>query len=157
MSKFTNKSSRHLLALLLLLTGLTRFALAATNGNEKIEGRWDASVTIREAEIPFRLDLSGTGATVKATVYNGDVPQTTTNAKFESGTLVLHFEHYLTKIVATLKDGKLEGKLQTRQDKDSAGSPFKAERYVARPAVAATNVPSIDGLWEIPYESQKGE
>jgi len=158
MSRFTNKWTRHTALLLLTLTTLASLALGSpNNGGETLEGRWDASVTIREAEIPFRLDLSGTGANLKATLYNGEQKQTSTAAKFENGNVVLNFEHYLVKIVATYKDGKLEGKLQTRQDKDSTGSLFKAERYVARPAVAATNVPSIDGLWEIPYESQKGE
>jgi len=34
---------------------------------------------------------------------------------------------------------------------------FHAKRYVAPAPAAVANVPSIDGVWEIPYDSNKGE
>jgi len=37
------------------------------------------------------------------------------------------------------------------------GSIFHAVRYVAPTAASIANVPSIDGVWEIPHESPKGE
>jgi thiol-disulfide isomerase/thioredoxin len=39
----------------------------------------------------------------------------------------------------------------------SGNSPFHAKRYVAPTAASVANVPSIDGVWEIPHESPKGE
>jgi peroxiredoxin len=90
------------------------------------------------------------------TLYNGEEKETTTSASFNNGRVVLNLEHYLTKIVATLKDGQLEGKVVMRNDKGPEGSPFQARRY--QPAArTAENVPSIDGVWEIPHESPKGE
>src|ERR1700679_3138620 len=77
-----------------------------------LDGRWDATLTVNGAVIPFRLDISGDGATLKGTLYNGDDQEFTTKASFQNGTLVLNQEHYLTKIVATLKDGQLQGKIQ---------------------------------------------
>src|SRR4029078_7688535 len=37
------------------------------------------------------------------------------------------------------------------------GNAFHAKRYVALTAAAAAKVPSIDGVWEIPTDSPKGE
>jgi thiol-disulfide isomerase/thioredoxin len=120
-----------------------------------IDGRWDASLTVNGAAIPFRLDISGDGATLKGTLYNGDDKEFTTEASYENGTLVLNQEHYLTKITATLKDGELQGKIQMRNDQKPEGSAFSAKRYA--PAPEAKDAPSIAGNWIVPYESPKGE
>jgi thiol-disulfide isomerase/thioredoxin len=120
-----------------------------------IDGRWDASLTVNGAAIPFRLDISGDGATLKGTLYNGDDKEFTTEASYENGTLVLNQEHYLTKITATLKDGELQGNIQMRNDQKPEGSAFSAKRYA--PAPEAKDAPSIAGNWIVPYESPKGE
>jgi thiol-disulfide isomerase/thioredoxin len=123
---------------------------------ESIEGRWDASLTANGAVIPFRLDISGSGPTLKGTLYNGDDPEYTTKASFTNGKLVLNMEHYLTKITATLKDGELDGKVQMRNDNAPEGSPFHAKRYVpAAPGDEAA--PNIAGVWTVPFDSAKGE
>jgi len=124
-----------------------------------LEGRWDASVTINNVVIPFRLDIAGKGDKVTGTLFNGDQTQTTTSAKLENGSVTLNFEHYLTKIVATVKDGKLQGKVLGRFERDKyiGDYPFQAKRYAAPSAEDTASVPSIGGLWEVPYESAKGE
>src|ERR1700727_3404105 len=121
-----------------------------------LDGRWDATLTVNGAVIPFRLDISGDGATLKGTLYNGDDKEFTTQASYENGTLVLNQEHYLTKITATLQEGELQGKIQMRNDQKPEGSAFSAKRYVADPAPAA-DAPSIAGNWIVPYDSPKGE
>ena len=109
--------------------------------------------------IPFRLDISGSGAALKGTLYDGFEPYDgTTSATFQGGKLVLNIEHYLTKIVATPKDGKLEGKVFGRFERDTyiSAIPFEATPHV-EPAAVQGNVPAIGGVWEIEYESAKGE
>lgn len=128
-------------------------ALTQTAG---VEGRWDATLQVGSTVIPFRLDIAGTGPTLKGTLYNGEDKEFTTKASFENGRLILNQEHYLTKIVATLKNGELEGKVEMRGDKGPEGSPFRAKRYTDSP-VAVVDVPAISGVWEIPHESPKGE
>jgi thiol-disulfide isomerase/thioredoxin len=122
----------------------------------QLNGRWDAALTVNGAVIPFRLDISGDGATLKGTLYNGDDKEFTTQASYDNGTLVLNQEHYLTKITATLKDGQLQGKIQMRNDQTTEGSVFSAKRYVPA-APGAVDAPSIAGSWIAPYESNKGE
>jgi thiol-disulfide isomerase/thioredoxin len=145
--------SRTLLGLAAVIAGLCASATAAT-----LTGRWDASITLNGTAIPFRLDISGEGANLKGTLFNGDQLQTTTGARLENGKIVLEFDHYLTKIIATFEAGQLDGQVEGRFSRESyiSSVPFHAKRY-SPAAVSSTNVPSIDGVWEIPYDSPKGE
>jgi thiol-disulfide isomerase/thioredoxin len=159
------------------LAGLTVTALSfgAQSGTPSatLDGRWEATLTQKGLVIPFRLDITGEGDHVTGTLYNGDDKETTTGAKVENGSVRLNFEHYLTSIAADVKDGELDGQvIVTRRSpinitpgaapsEESKAtdtvSPFHAKRYSAPAAVASANVPSIDGVWEIPHESNKGE
>ena len=40
---------------------------AAALAGDKIQGQWDAQLTHNGINIPFRLDISGSGATLKGT------------------------------------------------------------------------------------------
>jgi thiol-disulfide isomerase/thioredoxin len=123
---------------------------------QSIEGRWDATITIHGTVIPFRLDISGSGPSLKGALYNGDDPEYTTKASFNNGKLVLNMEHYLTKITATVKDGELDGRIQMRNDNVPEGSPFHARRYVPAPP-SNEAAPNIAGVWTVPFDSAKGE
>src|SRR5262245_49696102 len=83
-------------------------ALPASVRAQSLDGLWDASVIVNDVEIPFRLELSGTGASAKGSFFNGDEKVTSTTGSFENGALVLSFDEYETKLEATLKDGRLE-------------------------------------------------
>ena len=123
-----------------------------------LDGRWDATVTIHGNEIPFRIDFSGDGPSFTGTLFDGDLKVTSTGGQLENGTLVVNFGHYLTRLTATPKDGELDGKVEGRFERDKyiSSYPFHARRH--KPStVAAGAVPVIDGLWEIPYKSPKGE
>lgn len=156
--------------------------IAGDHSAKKIDGRWAATLKQGEINIPFRLDISGSGDNVVGTLYNGDDPKTTSSGKFHDGKLQLNLEHYLTSIQATLKDGELHGNIVSLRKRDAApagplgnqqyasssterrgntyddaGTPFHAKRYVAPTAVSTANVPSIDGVWEVAQETRKGE
>jgi thiol-disulfide isomerase/thioredoxin len=124
-----------------------------------LDGRWDASLINNGPAVPFRLDISGSGPTLKATFYDGFRPyETTTDASYEDGKLVLNVEHYLTTINATLKDGELTGTSVLGGPSYVLKYDFHAVRHKDFPT-AAVNAPSIAGSWEIPLESPspKGE
>ena len=143
-------------------------ALAANAAAQDLDGRWAATTVQGGVTIPFRLDISGDGNKLVGKLYNGsEDTETTTSASLQNGKLELNFEHYLTSIQATVTNGELDGNIvvtrRTAASEDGpakrpgAGSPFHAVRYVAPTAAEVANVPSIDGLWEIPHESNKGE
>ena len=122
------------------------------------DGRWDATVTIHGNEIPFRIDFSGDGPSFTGTLFDGDLKVTSTGGQLENGTLVVNFGHYLTRLTATPKDGELDGKVEGRFEPTSTSAPIPfpcpAAQTVDR---SGRRVPVIDGLWEIPYKSPKGE
>lgn len=99
------------------LAGLAVMALAASipalAETVNLDGRWDASITQKGGTvIPFRLDISGSVDHLVGTLHNGAADtETTTSASFQNGVLTLQFEHYLTNIEATVKEGELDGKL----------------------------------------------
>ena len=158
--------------------GLTALILVALNAKHvtaapaaNLDGRWAATLTQHDLQIPFRLDISGSGSHVVGTLFNGEDKETTTSARIENDRVELNFEHYLTTITAQLKNGELDGQVavtrrsainitpgaSTEAKPTDSVSPFHAKRYVAPVRASADPVPSIDGVWEIPHESSKGE
>jgi peroxiredoxin len=133
-------------------------ASGACAGAQSAAGRWDASLNIDGTVIPFRLDIAQEGNSLSGTLYNGDQKETTTSAEIQNGSLVLRFDHYLTTLRATPRDGKLEGTVEGRfeVDKYLSSYPFDAKPYSEK-AIASTNAPSIAGDWIVPYNSAKGE
>jgi thiol-disulfide isomerase/thioredoxin len=134
-------------------------AAGASPGAAALDGHWDAVLTRGEVEIPFRLDIEGSGPTLKGVLYDGFRPnEKTTSASFEDGKLVLNIDHYLTTINATLDDGKLTGAVVAQNRESSAQYGFKAVRHV-EPVAVNVNAPSIAGSYVIPLDtpSSKGE
>src|ERR1700733_6516759 len=75
-----------------------------------VDGRWDAVLSRNGVDIPFRLDIKGSGKNLQGVFYDGFKPYDgTTSASYTDGKLTLNIEHYLTTIGAILKDGQLEG------------------------------------------------
>ena len=138
-----------------VLLGLAPFVQSVAQ--QPIAGRWDATIQINGVETPFPLEISGSGANVTASFFNGDDPYPSTQGRFENGKLVLNWDYYAATLEATLKDGVLDGQYTgTRRMK----GPFaiRATRAAAvKPGAVSLMVPSIDGLWEIPNKSGKGE
>jgi thiol-disulfide isomerase/thioredoxin len=144
-----------------LLSGLCVSMAAAQISTTvaSISGRWDASLSRDGAIIPFRLDIAGSGPTLKGILFDGFTPYDgTTSATFQDGKLVLNVEHYLTTITATVQDGKLIGNVVSQSRGPSAEYTFEASRHAEAQAPSA-NAPSIAGSWIVPLDSptSKGE
>jgi thiol-disulfide isomerase/thioredoxin len=158
-------------AAVVLAAGVIAIPVRAGSQKGALDGRWAATLQQGAQVIPFRLDIATNGKSVVGTLYNGDEDvETTTSARIDHGTVQLNFEHYLTTITATATDGELDGQVTVHhrspinitpgaaegKTEDSV-SAFHAKRYVAPTAAETANAPSIDGVWEIPHESPKGE
>jgi hypothetical protein len=117
--------------------------IQAAESAASLNGQWDATLLRDGVEIPFRLDIEGSGADLKGVLYDGFRPnEKTTSASYQDGKLVLNIGHYLTTINATAEDGKLTGNVVAQNRESSAQYGFKAVRHVAA-AAAAANAPSI--------------
>jgi thiol-disulfide isomerase/thioredoxin len=134
-------------------------SIASAQSNNALAGQWDASLNNHGTIIPFRLDISGEGPTLRGTLYNGFQPYDgTTSATFKDGKLVLNIEHYLTTITATLQNGQLAGNATSQSRGANSEYGFTAVHHVAA-TNAAADVPTISGSWEIPLAAptSKGE
>jgi thiol-disulfide isomerase/thioredoxin len=131
-------------------------AIAPVAMAQSLAGRWDATVQVNGVEIPFRFELSGEGANVKGSFFNGDERITSTSGRFENGSLVLKWDDHASNLQATLHDGVLEGKYGRAGRDEKSLYAFTAKRYSAPPAYKG-DVPSIAGMWLIPTDSPKGE
>ena len=129
--------------------------LRSTNSSNNIAGRWDATIQINGIATPFPLEISGSGANVTATFFNGDERYPCNEGGFENGKLSVFWDYYAATLEGTLKDGFLDGQyVGTRRMK----GPFAihAKRAVAS-AMSSARSPDISGLWVIPNKSGKGE
>ncbi|MET0279723.1 MAG: TlpA disulfide reductase family protein [Steroidobacteraceae bacterium] len=140
----------------LLTTTATAFADPA------VTGRWDAQLLRAGNAVPFRLDITGSGATLQGTLYDGFRPnERTTRASFRDGKLELYLEHYLTTITATLADGKLVGSVAAKGRSSTSEFGFAAARHDASAAarLAQVKAPDVGGSWYIPLDTpnKRGE
>jgi thiol-disulfide isomerase/thioredoxin len=137
-------------------TVLAIFAITLLASGQSVEGTWDATVTVNNVSVPFRIEIDGSGAEVHSYFFNGDDRVNPSNSgTFQNGSLVLNFDSYATKLEATLQDGILSG----MYDRGSGSAyAFQAKRH--EPSLARTedrHAPEISGLWEIQVKSPKGE
>jgi thiol-disulfide isomerase/thioredoxin len=123
---------------------------------QSVAGTWDATVTVNNVSVPFRIEIDGIGAEVHSYFFNGDDRVNPSNSgTFQNGSLVLTFDSYATKLEATLNGGILSG---TYGGGSGSAYAFEAKRH--DPSLAATadqHAPDISGLWEIQVKSPKGE
>jgi thiol-disulfide isomerase/thioredoxin len=123
---------------------------------QSIDGSWDATVSVNNVAVPFRIEIDGAGADVHSYFFNGDDRVNPSNSgTFQNGSLVLNFDSYATKLEATLKDGALIG---TYSGYSGNAYAFRAKRHnPSLVAVSDQRAPDISGLWEIQVKSPKGE
>jgi len=135
-------------ALVLLLLAPSRVAAQA------LSGLWDATIVVNGIEVPFRMEFTGAGSSVKGSFFNGDQKITSTSGSFANNQLTLSFDEYGTTLKAAMKDGALDGEY----DRGTRGAPypFKAKRFTPTNA-DASDVPTINGLWNVQVKSSKGE
>ncbi len=119
---------------------------------QSLAGLWDATVVVNGLEIPFRMEFTGSGPQVAGSFFNGDEKVISTGGRFENGVLRLNYDHYGSRLEATLTDGTLKGDYIRPAGK----YPFSAKPS-APPAVIDGKIPKIDGMWEIQVHSPKGE
>jgi len=114
-----------------------------------VDGTWDATVRVKDTDIPFKLQLSGAPDHVKATFFDGERPvNASTGGSLKGDQLHVAFASYASALDARLADGVLRGTI--------GGLPFEGHRHHS-PATSAAKAPSIDGVWEIPVDTPKGE
>jgi thiol-disulfide isomerase/thioredoxin len=138
------------------IAAATFFAIAPAALAQSLAGLWDATVKVNDLDVPFRIELSGQGSSIKGTFFNGDERFTSSGGRFENGSLHLNWEYFAANLDANFKDGTLEGNYTRSGSSGITTYPFRAKRF-SPSTLTDADVPSIAGLWEIPTKSSKGE
>lgn len=116
------------------------------------DGRWVGSADLNGKQVPFRLDVSGSGDQVRAALVNGKEESPASSGSYSGGHLVLHFDYYANTLDAIVNDGVLSGTFGGR----SHSVPLVAHLNGETPPASA-DPPNIAGEWEVAVESPKGE
>ena len=126
------------------------FLFASLSFGQTLTGLWDASVTVTDFRVPFRMEFTEQSAIF----FNGDEKVISTAGQFDGKSGSFRFDHYAGKLNFQLSNGRLTG----TYDRGSRGIyAFDAKRFTPSP-LDATEVPSIAGIWEIGgVASSKGE
>jgi thiol-disulfide isomerase/thioredoxin len=121
---------------------------------QSLTGTWSATVKVNDIEIPFKIEFSTAGANAQATFFNGDERFPSTSGAFANGVLMVKWEYFAATLIATYKDGELDGLYDRARSKPYA---FHAKPPV-QVNVRQESAPNIGGVWEIhDVESSKGE
>lgn len=115
-------------------------------------GRWIGSAEVNGKQVPFRLDMTGSGDRIQAALVNGKEKFPASSGSYSDGHLLLHFDYYANTLEATVKDGVLNGTFGGH----SHSVPLVAHLN-GKTAPASANPPNIAGDWEVAVESSKGE
>src|SRR3989442_10705581 len=85
------------------------YLFAASGMAQSVTGRWDGVIKFDEYAIPFPIEFSGQGSQLRGSFFNGDERVTSTAGTIDGNSVVLQFDHYATKLEATLTGGVLKG------------------------------------------------
>ncbi len=138
------------------LLATTALVLAPLGLAQSLAGLWDATVVVRDLQVPFRFEIAGDGANVSGSFFNGDAKFVSSSGKYANGTLLINWDYTASRLEATVHDGVIDGKYFRAGRDAKTVYPFHATRFVA-PTVENNDVPPIAGLWVIPTKSDKGE
>jgi thiol-disulfide isomerase/thioredoxin len=104
-------------------------------------------------EVPFEFEIEEAGTTLRGSFFNGDRRITSTAATAGTGRVVFSFGQYGSTLDATIENGALKGEYRRARGEPF---PFRAARARAVPD-AASDAPSIEGVWIVRAKSNKGE
>jgi thiol-disulfide isomerase/thioredoxin len=138
------------------LLALSTLILAPLGIAQSLAGLWDATVTVRGLEVPFRFEIAGDGANTSGSFFNGDARFTSSGGSYKDGTLLINWDYTASRLEATVDDGVIDGKYYRNGRDAKTVYAFHAKRF-APPALESEHVPSIAGLWVIPTKTDKGE
>ena len=116
------------------------------------DGLWTGTAQQNGRQVPFQLEVTGTGDDVHAALMNGRRKSPSSSGSYFAGHLVLHFDYFANTLDATLQDGVLTGTF----GRTSRIVPITA-RLNDDPPAPSPNPPNIAGAWEVSVDGPKGE
>jgi thiol-disulfide isomerase/thioredoxin len=118
----------------------------------RIAGKWAGYAELNGKQVPFQLEIGGTGENVTGVLVNGKERFASSSGSLSDGHLVLHFDYYANTLDAVLKQDDLTGTFGGH----SRSIPITAHLNARSPR-ASVGAPSIAGDWNVAVQGSKGE
>jgi thiol-disulfide isomerase/thioredoxin len=135
-----------------LLSGLALPAPAQDSAGS-LSGTWVGAAQLNGRDVPFRLEVSGSGDSVQGALVNGKERSAASSGSYSDGHLVLHFDYYANTLDAEVRDGTLKGTFSGRGRSVPIAAQFNGKLPAADP-----NPPRIGGAWDVAVDNgAKGE
>ncbi len=136
----------YMLAMRLLFCAfLTVFFPHALSADTGIDGLWDASVLVGQAEIPFRFEIVSNNGQVEGFFFEGDKKIGSTSGRFVNKELQLQYEFLNSTLTATFDGEEFQGSYRYNR-KNGKVYAFHARR--SRPSGSeSASRPQIAGSW----------
>ena len=142
-------------AVLLALAPVALAQSVAQPVTQPIAGRWDATIQINGVATPFPLEISGSGANVTASFFNGDDRYPSTQGRFENGKLLLKWDYYAATLEATLNDGVLQGQYASTGRMKGPFAIRATRAAAAKPAAVSVTAPPSTACGKSPTRAGK--
>ena len=136
----------------LMLAMTATLTLVSAVYAQQLAGKWDGVVKYGDNAFPFIFEISGSGANLQGTFFNGDARFPSSSGQASGNTVKLVWDSYAATLDATLADGVLKG---TYGGKRIGMHDFEARPHKA--VTASANPPTVAGVWIIPAKSSKNE
>lgn len=121
-------------------------AVAAATAAQPIDGRWDGAVLANGVAVPFRFEITTSGASATGYFFDGSRKVASTSGTFSNGRLTLDYDFLNTVLDASFDGRELRGTYRNRRP-NARPMDFVASRYVPGAAPAAGSVPQVAGEW----------
>lgn len=113
-----------------------------------IDGRWNATIAVGQAQVPFRFDIATHGSEATGYFFDGARRIASNEGRYADGKLHLHFDTYNADLDAALDGGAWKGTYTVHRAKKEYPRAVEAKRYVAEPP-SVGKAPELAGDWEI--------
>jgi hypothetical protein len=113
----------------------------------KIDGLWDASVLVGQAEVPFRFEIVSNNSQIQSFFFEGDKKIGSTSGRSVNNELQLQYEFLDATLTATFDGEQFQGSYRYNR-KNGKVYAFYARR--SRPSASEpASHPQIAGSWEM--------
>jgi thiol-disulfide isomerase/thioredoxin len=134
-----------------VLCALAVLGFAATcSAQEKLDGLWDATIKLDQAEVPFRFEIAANNGQIQGFFFEGERRIGSTSGQFVNGELRFDYEFLYTTLTAKLSGDALDGTYRSNR-KNGKAYVFHARRFQP-PAVDSDEEPvppQVAGNWEM--------
>ena len=131
------------------------FACAATCAQTPA-GLWDATLTVEDRHVAFRLDLQREGQGWKAAILDGGQRIESTSGTLNGNQLKLRWDYFDAGLTATLSGDGMKGVYARRTRAGVVTRDFSAIPFRPAEAEPAAGTANVGGKWRIQSDDTRG-